>query len=127
MIVAVALAGIFLGVYERRERFRRISRAHSSPLEGLGISDLEVYLLLSASQSEPAEAQEERLRVARPLVQFLEYHRNLAKEYEFAANRPWLLIAPDPPAPPMPSKEYLRSIIDLYCRVASDPAPYSLK
>ena len=123
MIVGVALAGILLGVYERRERFKRLSLAHSSPLEGLGVSDLEVYLLLSPGQSERTEAQEERLRATRPLAPFLEYHGILAKKYEFAASRPWLPVESDPPTPHLPSKEALRAIVDLYGQVPCEPVP----
>lgn len=118
MVVAGITAIIATGV-ERRERFRRTSLAHSRAGKELNVSDLEYYLMVTeltmgdATPSQWAQYQELRRREL-PVVQFLSYHQQMANKYERAAGQPWLPVASDPPAPPRPSKKYVKMVIAAY-------------
>ena len=71
-MVAMAIAAAPLWLLERSARFRRIGAAHGA----------QVY-------DAPGAKLPPRMR----------WHRDLARKYDHAADRPWLPVTPDPPAP----------------------------
>ncbi len=112
IMVAVAILAVILGLLiGRRGRFRRLALAHKMESFALQVSDLEFYLLLTAASGEKPEAEEQRNRTTRPVYQFREYHEAMADKYDRASDQPWLLVAPDPPPPPRPSRETIKEML----------------
>ena len=61
MMVVVAIVGSSLGLLmERRARFSRISLAHKMARDTLPVSDLELFLLLSAKQADAEASPSEK-------------------------------------------------------------------
>ena len=80
MMVLVAILGLMIAAFERRQRFGWIASEHRAhvpkhmfPTKPVGMGDKEW----------------------RPL----EWHESMARKYEYAASHPWLPVAPDPPEP----------------------------
>ena len=121
LMVAVAIAAMILGLLERRARFARIALAHQMERGTMGVSDLEMYLLLTPSQANvdwsPSEkeaarkAQEKWDRSVLALREFVDYHSQMSYKYERASGRPWLPVASDAPTPPRPSQESLKALL----------------
>lgn len=83
VIFAVAVVAIPLGVCaERHERFTRIAESHWSDACALPVV---VFCRLPLGDSDK--------------VAWYEWHRDLSWKYARAAERPWLPVEPDPPAP----------------------------
>lgn len=101
-IVAVAVLGAALGSWElwqRREHYLRKARFHHGrvtilaeiravgyfPRCGIGLQD-ELPTVFNAKTAELH-------------WEFVAYHRALERKYAWAADYPWLVLAPDPPPP----------------------------
>ncbi len=120
-MVTVAVAALILGLVERRARFARISLAHQTAYNSLGLRDLEMYLVLTPWQSDieasPAEKVEDGKAIAefdrgtRPLRDFIRYHAQMQEKYDRASDRPWLPVSSDPPPPPRPSNEFVKALL----------------
>ena len=74
LIVAVAMASVVLGIFTRRERFRRIEQRHWSRLRGI----------------EPPTGMSQARR---------EWHFEMYLKYREAARRFWMPLGADPPEP----------------------------
>lgn len=109
LMAGVAIAAAILLMAERRERFRRIALGHAIEVNRV-FSDLELFLVATASQNESAERAAERERLTRPLIRFQRYHYRMVAKYEHAASRPWLPVAPDPPPPTEPSRGDFKAV-----------------
>jgi len=70
--VAVAIAAAIIVLWERRERFRRVSLRYEMERDNL-VNPLDFYLLLTSRSHQPEQDQAERFRAARPLVEFDHY------------------------------------------------------
>jgi hypothetical protein len=139
LMIAVAVVATPLGIVEdRRVRFANAARAHKAERASLGLSDLELYLFLTAPQmgQDPppsaVRAEQERARAALPLLRFMQYHMEMEGKYERASQRPWLYVAFDPPLPPRPSREWLKAYYQRYINISPglelpDPTRASLR
>src|SRR5258708_7504901 len=79
MMIAVGIVAVTLGIFaERRARFRRIAAAHRAEGDAVGVGPF-------------AHVGYKALRA--------QFNWSLARKYEYAANHPWLPVAPDPPVP----------------------------
>ena len=126
MIVVIAvIAALFAGpatLLRRSGDFERRGRVHAKELGRVQFSDLEFYLFLSPVQRDtehprtPGERQadedaERRMNAEiMPLVSVFRHHTEMAEKYRDAAAHPWLSVAPDPPAPPLPTPEEQRAL-----------------
>jgi 1-acyl-sn-glycerol-3-phosphate acyltransferase len=87
-MIAVVIGAVLFGAMEisqRRKRFRFLSNSYHMAAE---MSLIEV--------GPPAPAGSPEAEARRRLVT---YYEQLGRKYERAASRPWLPVAPDPPAP----------------------------
>jgi hypothetical protein len=108
LMIAVAVVAVMLGMLgrwmdlHRRERYHR----HAGTLI---VSDLEMYLVCTASQGDTGDRSQEAAAAAKPMFEFQEYHCAMQEKYERAFRHPWFPVAFDPPAPPAPSLEYQKA------------------
>jgi hypothetical protein len=123
-MIAVVIVATSLGIVEdRRKRFSKAARTHEAERTSFGMSDLELYLFLTAwqmGQDPPASAvraEQERARAILPLARFIEFHNAMADKYERASHHPWLPVALDSPAPPKPSREWLKAHYQRYIKI----------
>lgn len=92
MMVAVAVAaltlGVIVGLQNRHQRFRRIAEDHRSRM-------------IAWEEVGRSEATRKRFDLSGQQVSLAAHHWHLqmAENYEHAARRPWLPVAPDPPEP----------------------------
>jgi hypothetical protein len=85
LMVAVAIAGIVLGVtIERHNRFRKIAAHHQAEFKKI-LSGLPFHFSGDSSLD--------------PKMRRLEWHEPMRLKYERAARYPWLPVGPDPPEP----------------------------
>ncbi len=123
-------------IQRRAARFQELSVLHQIEAGKVLLTDLEVYLLLTPfkiSNDTPRREVEEILnrvqqeqREAAPMIELKRYHWALAEKYARAARRPWLAVAPDPPAPLAPSLEYQKAFRARYpdiCKGTPVPPP----
>ena len=91
LMIAIAIAGILLGVgiegERRRERFKNLRSVHEIQCIELSLG---VYDKLNRPPGKPLADLE---------IKMLAFHSSLYKKYEWASRYPWLPVAPDPPEP----------------------------
>jgi hypothetical protein len=84
-MVAVAVAGIVLGVaIDRRNRLRKIAAHHQAEFKKL-VRQGPIILFAGSSDD--------------PIMRRLEWHESMRLKYDWAARYPWLPVGPDPPEP----------------------------
>ena len=82
-MIAVAVAGVGLGLVARRERFRRVAAHHRRLMDGIDPSCN--FYSFTAADDDPIR---------------LDWHGRMILRYDFAADHPWLPLGADPPEPP---------------------------
>ena len=83
LMIAVAVAGVGLGLIARRERFRRVAdHHHRKVMDGIDTS---------CNWYSSTAADDDAIR--------LDWHESMMLRYNFAADHPWLPLGVDPPEP----------------------------
>jgi hypothetical protein len=94
MMIAVAVAGLVLGIVsERRHRFTLLARSHPVRMDILAVTNANGN---ADDQRPSAVVFSDGSRVPSNVYN---WHYMLREKYEFAARYPWLPVWPDPPEP----------------------------
>jgi hypothetical protein len=95
------MMGLAAGIHRRGESFRRLAAYHLPAMDllideaggpspcGTGLTDGDIEQIFC--NRGPKECRAYRAAM---------YHYKLSEKYRLASERPWLLVAADPPAPP---------------------------
>jgi hypothetical protein len=111
-MIAVAVAGLILagciGGYRQKrwyDHFLRRAQDHEV-LEIISRTSERAHRELAGMRGGSGPGAEDvrakDLRNIAYLSRMAAYHAAMARKYKYAANHPWLPVAPDPPEPPLP-------------------------
>lgn len=114
LMIAVAVVAALLG---RWVNFRSRAESHRQERRKILVSDLEFYLACTAAQGDAEYRHLPARAAARPLMDFVNYHETMFDKYAQAFRQPWLPVASDPPAPPLPSNAYQKAFRGKYLSI----------
>jgi hypothetical protein len=100
LMVAVAVAGLTMGIIQERSiQFRELASAYGRGANELGVG----FPTPSRGRRSPTITRSGQLVEDGPEAERLDrrywWLREMAAKYEWAAENPWLPVAPDPPPP----------------------------
>ena len=106
-MILVAIIAMLLG---RSLHLKDLSRSHAQEIARLRLTDLDVYLTMTAAGPGGTMHPDSGHPIAKwkgRVEEFISYHWELERKYDMASRHPWLPVMPDPRSPPEPSKAHM--------------------
>ena len=97
---SAVVMGIAVGLWRRSVSYKRVAGDHAH--EAQFYADAGWGLVRFGGWNSDGTLDPERKRLADQFGELYDYHCLLREKYERAATRPWSLVPPDPPSPPVP-------------------------